>query len=423
MEGPRARGGGADIDLSIEKLVAGGDGLGRLPDGKAVFVAGVLPGERVRVRLAESRRDFARARLLEVLEPSPHRVVPPCPLAGPLTPGGGARQGGEACGGCDWMHIEGAFQVELKRRIVEEALRRTARLAPVPGHGWPRAGEDTDVRKAAPAVSAAPPGLPFGYRNRVQLHRAADGSLGYMAASANRVVAASACPIAVGPIGELLADPAGTDPGLERFTVFSDGAGRAVEGIDDDRQLSVQVGGRQMRFSVGCFFQSNLAALPDLVAYVEEDVAAEAGERPVVCAADLYSGVGLFAAVAAAHCRQVAAVEASSVSASFIRANVAVGSLEVFPMTVEQWIESGAASGPFDLVIADPPRAGLSESVRGWLAARRPRLLVYVSCGPVTLARDLGELVQGGFALETVRLFDFYPQTSHIEAVAVLSGT
>ncbi|MCX7031128.1 MAG: methyltransferase, partial [Spirochaetes bacterium] len=172
--------------------------------------------------------------------------------------------------------------------------------------------------------------------------------------------------------------------------------------------------GRTIRFSVGCFFQSNLAVRPGLARHV----AAAAGSG--IVAADLYAGVGLFGALAADRFERVVAVESSSASLSFARRNVASGRFEAFPMTVEQWIVAGAAGGPFDTVIADPPRAGLGGEVRTWLASAQPRTLVYVSCNPVTLARDLGELTRGGYEIDDLRLFDFYPQTSHVEAVAVL---
>lgn len=371
------------LEVEIERLVAGGDGLARR-GGKALFVAGVLPGERVAVRLVEERKDFDRAALVEVLAPSPDRTVPACALVG-------------RCGGCDWMHVAHRSQIGLKRRIVREALRRTGRL-------------DLDEPPGEP-------GPPFAYRNRVQVHRHPSGGLGYREAAGPRVAAAAACPVAVAPINALLADPPPpSEVPLERFTVFADDGWVACEGRDDDRQLSVEVAGRRIAFSVGCFFQANLAVLQDLA----RRVAAAVGGGGAL--ADLYAGVGLFSALAADRFERVVAVESSATSVSFARRNAPAGRLEGFPMTVEQWIAAGAAGDPFDAVVVDPPRAGLGAEVRAWLAAARPPTLVYVSCNPVTLARDLGELVRGGFALDELRLYDFYPQTSHVEAAAVLRG-
>ena len=319
---------------------------------------------------------------MKVLDPSPDRVRPACALAG-------------QCGGCDWLHISHPAQITLKREIVGETLRRTGR-----------------IEREAPPLEAGPP---LAYRNRVQLHRHPSGGLGYREAAGHQVVAASACPVAIGPINALLATPPPPESiALDRFTVFGDASWVACEGRDDDRELSVHVAERAVRFSVGCFFQSNLAVLKDLARHA----AAAAGSGGA--AADLYAGVGLFSALIAGRFDRVVAVESSARSLSFATRNVAPAGLEAFPMAVEQWIAAGAAGGPFDAVIVDPPRAGLASDVRVWLASARPRTLVYVSCNPVTLARDLGELTREGYEIDDLRLFDFYPQTSHVEAVATL---
>lgn len=369
------------LEVTVERLVAGGHGLARR-EGKALFVPGVLPGERVAVRLVESRKDFDRAALEDVLDPSPDRVRPTCALAG-------------RCGGCDWLHVAHGAQLVHKRAIVRETLRRTGR-----------------IERDEPPLE---PGLPFAYRNRVQLHRDSSGALGYREAGGTRVVAAAACPVAVGPVNALLADPPPPSAiALNRFTVFGDVGWVACEGRDDERELLVEVAGRAIRFSVGCFFQSNLAVLQHLARHVTEAF----GSGGV--AADLYAGVGLFASFLADRFARVIAVESSSLSLAFATRNAASPRVETFPMTVEHWIAAGAPGGPFDAVVVDPPRVGLGREVRTWLASAKPRTLVYVSCNPVTLARDLGELVRSGYGIDDLSLFDFYPQTSHVESVAIL---
>jgi 23S rRNA (uracil1939-C5)-methyltransferase len=369
------------VEVTVERLVAGGDGLARR-EGKALFVAGVLPGERAAVRPVETRKDFDRAVLVEILEPSPDRVRPACALAG-------------RCGGCDWLHVAHGAQLSHKRAIVRETLRRTGR-----------------IEREEPPIE---PGPPLAYRNRVQLHRHPSGALGYREAGGSRVVAAAACPVAVPAVEALLADPPSPSSiALDRFTAFGDDGWISCEGRDDDRELEVATAGRAIRFSVGCFFQSNLAELSSLVRHV----AAAAGGGGV--AADLYAGVGLFSSFLADRFARVIAVESSSLSLAFAPRNAASPGVEAFPMTVEHWIAAGAPGGPFDAVIADPPRAGLGRKVREWLASAKPRTFVYVSCNPVTLARDLGELARAGYAIDDLRLLDFTPQTSHVESVAVL---
>jgi 23S rRNA (uracil1939-C5)-methyltransferase len=371
---------GPAVDLDIVKLVAGGEGLGFV-DGKALFVAGVAPGERVRVRVTQRRRDFDRGTLLAVLAGSDRRQEPGCGLAG-------------VCGGCDWLHLRYEEQLAQKLAIARETLRRTGRI------------ERPEL--------AIEPSAPFSYRNRIQLHRGEHGQLGYMGAASAAVVPVRNCPIAVDGLQSIFEGRAATPAALDRFTAFSDGRWIAVEGIDDDRDLQVSVGGRLIGFSVGCFFQSNLAMLERVVAYATEGLSGEA-------AADLYCGVGLFGAFLAPRFSRVVAVEESALALSYARRNVAGAGHEFYPMSVEQWIASGAARGRLEAVVVDPPRAGLGPVVREWLCGAAPRRLSYVSCNPVTLARDLAELIAGGFTLDELRLFDLFPQTSHVEAAARLS--
>jgi 23S rRNA (uracil1939-C5)-methyltransferase len=377
---PLPRGDAKPRTLSIVKCVPGGDGLGFL-EGKAVFVPGVLAGERVAVRVTRRRKDFDNAALVEVLEPSPRRVTPGCKYAG-------------GCGGCDWQHMAYEEQLRQKAAMVQEALFRTGRM-----------------EREAPSIEPSPA---WGARNRVQIHRDAVGALGYMAARSDSVVAVDHCPIVAPTLDAMFRNRAPAPEGLNRFTVFSDGAFLAVEGRDDARDLSVRVHGRDISFSVGCFFQSNLVVLEKLVPWALEGLSGGT-------AADLYSGVGLFGSFLAERFPRIICVESSAMSMSYARKNVRGAATELNPVSVEQWITGGAARAALDAVVVDPPRAGLSPEVREWLLRAAPHRLVYVSCNPVTLARDLGALVTGGFHLDDLRLFDFYPQTSHVESVARLS--
>jgi 23S rRNA (uracil1939-C5)-methyltransferase len=366
-------------DITIEKLAAGGEGLGFL-DGKAVFVSGTIPGEKVRVRLTQRRKDFDRAMVVSVVEPSASRQTPPCRLAG-------------VCGGCDWLHIGYEQQLVQKAAIIREAFRRVGRF------GWD-------------AITVHS-GLPLGYRTRVQMHRDPRGRLGFMGAGSSRIVPVTECPVSGPAINRIFAEPARAPTDRDRFTVWGSAETAAVEGIDDSRRLEALVNGKKITFSVACFFQSNLALLEQLVPFVMEDLAGKS-------AADLYCGVGLFGAFLAERFSKVTGVESSSLSLSYARGNVPGELNDFYPLSVEEWIEAGAAAGSFDAVVVDPPRTGLGPEVRRWLQRKGPARLVYVSCNPVTLARDLGELTRGGFAIDEVGLFDFFPQTSHIEAVARL---
>jgi len=396
------------IRLKIEKLVAGGDGLA-FHEGRAVFVPLALPGETVEARLGEARRDYAKAELLGILEPSPRRVHPPCPIYA-------------SCGGCNLQHLDYPAQVEAKARILEEAFRRTGRM---------------DV--GALAVLPSPP---FGYRNRLQLHLATGGGLGFMRRSGNEVVEAPDCPVAVdslrawlgrrarsgGPAAPAPGGPKGLGspaarPGAaaseaqgfesSRFVVFGSGDEVWVE----RGEAEVAVAGEPIRFRVEGFFQSNLQLLGLFAPRLLEGLS---GEK----AADLYCGVGLFSRFLARRFAHLVCVEREAAAIELARFNVPSGpglGREFAALAVEDWVRGRSAEGRFDCVLADPPRAGLSASVRSWMIRARIPALLYLSCDPVTMARDIGELTRSGYALESLEGLDFYPQTSHLESFARLA--
>ena len=373
------------VELRIEKLVAGGSGLA-FRDGKAVFVPYALPGEVVLASLGGGKRDYAEASLLEVLSPSPFRVVPPCPIYG-------------ECGGCDLQHLAYPRQVIEKASIVAESFRRMGKLDP---------GE-----------VAAVPSLPFAYRNRLQFHLTAQGRLGFMKASSSSVVEAATCPIAVRSVQSWIEARAGSSRaaeelgpyivGKDRFLVFGTDTEVKIEGRDG--LVQVRVAGQDFSFHLKGFFQSNLY----LLEYFIPDVMAGLSGGLV---ADLYCGVGLFSRFLAKAFDKVVAVEQNPFALELARTNAAGEANEFHALAVEAWTATASAGQVFDCVLVDPPRTGLSPEVRAWIARRKPPLVVYVSCDPATLARDAGELVRAGYRLELLKAFDFYPQTHHIECHA-----
>jgi 23S rRNA (uracil1939-C5)-methyltransferase len=378
------------VRLRVEKLVAGGDALAFL-DGKAVFVPFALPGEEVLARVEESRRDFSRARLVEVLEPAPRRALPVCPIYG-------------RCGGCNLQHLDYEGQVEQKSLIAADAFSRNARLE----------------LGAVPVLRSAP----LGYRNRAQLHFMPEGRVGFKRRSSSEIVEAETCPIAVDPIREWIearagraepGDRAGPEGGFGaagRAVAFGSGKELWLEGRDEF--ASVMVAGRKLRFRVGGFFQSNLGMLDRLAT---DALSGLSGKR----AADLYCGVGPFGSLLASSFERIVCVEEDPRSIELAKENLGPGKREFHALPVEDWTRTESASSGFDLVVADPPRTGLSPAVRAWLARAAVPALVYVSCDPVTLARDAGELVRAGYELEGATVYDFYPQTSHIECLARFS--
>jgi 23S rRNA (uracil1939-C5)-methyltransferase len=399
------------LDLAVEKLVPGGEGLAR-HQGKVIFVPGALPGEQVRARLVESRKDYARAEVEAVLRPSPDRISPPCPLAG-------------RCGGCDWQHLSHEAQLRHKVSLVADALRRLGGLE------WPGL-----------AIEA---GSPWGYRNRARLHPAGGGRLGFKERGGSAVIAAAACPVADPALEALLARglPAPADAAsghrasLAGYQAWGRGGASALAASGPESggplpgdgapssgrgeawpELSVPILGKDIRFDLRCFFQSNVEMTERLIPHALEGLSGGV-------AMDLYCGVGLFGAFLADRFRTVVAVEENPVSLAYARRNIPgtghaflEGRLEDLAARGLPGMPSGKAP---EAVVVDPPRPGLDAAVRAWLAEARPPRLVYVSCNPVTLARDLKTLSGAGFRLDSLRLFDFYPQTAHVEAVARLS--
>jgi 23S rRNA (uracil1939-C5)-methyltransferase len=422
----RPSGPAPDLELTIEKLVPGGDGLAR-HEGRVVFIPMVLPGEKVRARLTEAKKDFARAVAVEILVPSPDRVVPPCPVFG-------------RCGGCDWQHMGYPAQLRHKVAMVQDALRRTGGLE------WP--GLEIDG------------GKPWRYRNRVQIHRGPSGQGGFLARTSHAIVPVSTCPVsheafdglfppqapapaskADAPNGRedfrarrwsawahplpdgntflISEEPGATGPGL---ILSPDGSrapapeylGPRVDGTGGS--IEARILGRPIRFDLRCFFQSNLEMAERLVPYALEGLSGRE-------ALDLYCGVGLFGAFLKDSFENVLAVEENPISLEYALGNI--GATHHFIRgRVEDLLreERGyLASCKPDAIVVDPPRDGLDAAVKEFLIAKRPGKLVYVSCNPVTLARDLKTLLANGFGLDALRLFDFYPQTAHVEAVARLS--
>ncbi len=389
------------IELRVEKLVPGGEGMAR-HNGKVVFIPATLPGEKVRVRILKGKKDFAHAEVMEIIEASPLRQAPPCKVAG-------------VCGGCDWQHIEHQEQIRQKVALTEDALRRTG------GFSFPGLVMET--------------GKPLGYRNRVQIHRDTLGRSGFLAKSSHDIVPISTCPVAHPALNTLFQSSPKTPSqttveggqkslasSRNRFPAWAHSmpAGSdnfLLSGEDGSVELgfSVEVQGRSIHFDLRCFFQSNLEMLEKLLPFALQGLTGKS-------AMDLYCGIGLFGAFLKDHFDTILAVEENPIALSYARRNI--GGKHVFLQgKLENLILKGQrelVNFHSDVILVDPPRSGLDTAVRNFLIATRPEKLVYVSCNPVTLARDLKALLAAGFILEDLRLFDFYPQTSHIEAVAKL---
>ncbi|MDR0290953.1 MAG: class I SAM-dependent RNA methyltransferase [Treponema sp.] len=366
---------------SIEKIAAGGAGLARI-DGKAAFIEGSAAGETVLCRITKEHRSWVQAELAEIVEPSPYRVPPACGLY-------------RRCGGCNFQHLVYEAQIAAKTAILEEAFARIGNFRP------PR-----------PLVF---PSKPWEYRNRMQFHAATDGSWGLKARKNSEIVPIYDCPIADPGIQALLKAPP-APPAQERFAVYArDGLFLSENGI---RQGKTSVLGRELALDIGAFFQSNGAMLEKLIAGLLEIAAAADRSLPM---ADLYCGVGTFAAFLGELFPHVDLVEENKTALALARKNLAHHkSADFFAQSSGDWAKN-APPRSYGFICADPPRQGLDPDLARRLAADGPPLLAYVSCDPATLARDSKVLLKGGYGLKELRLYDFYPQTAHIESLALFA--
>lgn len=407
-------------EVTLTTLTYGGDALGRLPDGRAVFVPLALPGERVRVEAVEEKRGHVRARLLEVLEASPRRIAPRCLHFG-------------VCGGCHYQHLAYEDQVQAKTDILREQLQRLAGL------------------ENPPVLPMLPDPRGWDYRNTVQFHLTGEGRVGYQKLGSNETFAIQECHLleegldAIWPHLDL--QPL---PGLERVGLRL-GAGDDVlltlesEDINPpemtldlpisvahlspagailmagDDFVVVDLLGRPFKVSAGSFFQVNSLQAERMV----ELVLAATGLRQGSAVGDeivldLYCGAGLFSAFLAPHCARLVGVESSPAACDDFAVNLnEFDHVELYQGRAEDILPRIDVHP--DVIIVDPPRAGLAPAVSDALVKLAAKRLVYVSCDPATLARDLRRLLSVGYRLEYVQPVDMFPQTFHIESVSFLT--
>lgn len=374
--------------------------------GRVVFVDGALPGELVRVHLTAAKKDFARGRITEIVERSPLRDSPSCPH----------RRAG--CGGCDWMHLQPAAQLDAKVEIVRESLRRIGRL---------------DSAVVDDLVASGGAVTPFGYRTTIRVVGGPDGTLGFREQASDRVVPVTSCPVAESKLSRLLA-VIEVDEGAE-LTLRTSVATGAITAIWDKRfrgairglpsevhigeraWLTERVAGRDLRVSAGSFFQSGVQAAELLVAAVRNAAPELATARHGL---DAYGGVGLFAATAMADCERVTVVESNASACRDAEHNLTGRDAHVVRAEVTGWTPPAGdgPTPPVDVVVADPARPGLAKPGVAALAAAGAPVLVLVSCDPVSMARDTLLLADVGYRPEQIEVFDLYPNTHHVETVA-----
>lgn len=434
------------MKLKIEKAIYGGNGLARLPAeegeqaGKAVFVPFTLPGESIEATIEEDHGGYATARAEAILDLSPGRAQPQCPYFA-------------ECGGCQYQHASYPLQLEMKLAVSRETLTRAG------------------IRDTPQII--AQHAQEYGYRNRIRLHVDLGGGIGdgfrigYHARGSRTLLDIRECTIAAPLLQESLLVlreaaarrfiPAGTtqielfstpqdevllslfaarDPGtqaiasLAKFLLAHEprikGVSSFIGGGDRKppramsssgaKALDYRVGDHALHVSAASFFQTNRFLVEPLQRLVVQD-------RSGALAWDLYAGVGLFATALASRFKRVIAVEAAPAATADLAHNLSGTSAKAVRATTLAFLRreaKAAATNPPDLIVVDPPRAGLGKEITSLLAKIAPPQIVYISCDPATLSRDLRALLDSGYTTRNMHLIDLFPQTFHLETVTVL---
>jgi len=439
--------GGECFTLRIEKMVQGGEGMARLEDGRVCFVAGALPGELCKVRLTFQKKDFTKGRVVEVIEPSPDRVKPLCPLYG-------------KCGGCSLQHLASEKQAEYLEKVERENFKRLAH-AELPEDFVIHTGNAWGYRNRARVVFRGNFGYGFANREGSAKHAV----FGFRGEESNNIVPFEKCPVLTDGLNEFLRGPAATllaggsknaggrgdSRRLPReldVNIFDNGAGEisfyypGMHKFEFDAHAvsHVEIAGRKIEADASVFFQSNLGLLPELVESVRKavDEGLTSGKSSDAWLIDLFSGVGFFACILQDKFKKITTVEREEGCLKHAKVNLSVSTalpedsaasrnsakscapeIENVSAPAEDWLVENVVDVPATLIV-DPPRTGLPKEALAAIENSSVKRLIYVSCDPVTLARDFAKFSEAGFALSHAEGFAFYPQTPHLEMMFVL---
>lgn len=399
-----------NVKLDIEKIISNSCGLAR-NSGRVVFVPDTLPGETVVAEIEETKSGYSNGKLLEIIKPSEHRIAPVCNLYG-------------ICGGCTLQHSDYEYQLEIRKSLIKEALLRNGRTV------------CNEIKTV--------PGTPYGYRCRAQLHQMDESRQpGFKKRNSSEITGVGFCPVCNSGINKYL-ESRPRLPG-KRVTLFApeetcyhaserapsfgreNTGGRKGKHSEsesaDNYSISVSVNGKMIQTGVNCFFQSNLEMLRKTIPLILDHTSGRSFF-------DLYCGVGVFGAFLAERGEMLVSVESDKNSVKYARGNIGNAAAdnkllktEFYAMTAESFIHSFNRSGGKavpDTVVADPPRSGISMSVKKFIVKNRIKKLIYLSCDYGTLGRDIGFFTSSSYRLENLYFLDFYPQTAHAESLAVL---
>jgi 23S rRNA (uracil1939-C5)-methyltransferase len=396
---------GKIVELKIDSIANGGNGIGRY-DGIACFVPGTIPGEKVRVQIKTAKKKYMQARLIEVLSASEHRITPECPLALSTE-----TIGEICCPGCQYQHLSYEEEVKVKTQQFKDLLERFAKIDP-----------DGVLKETIPAPKTS------NYRNKITLHtNKTKDKLGYYAADNKGILNISNCPLACNEINKTLEnfDPSATNSNNSKSIVFrytkKDGVVTYTDETKNDDLLEEETSIGALKVPLKSFFQINAGARELILKKVTELLK----KNPTNYVFDLYSGVGLFAIAAAkAGIPKVYAsdIDKKAVQIGKMNANIQECGIKFLALPALSAAKSILCTLQQEktTVIVDPPRTGLDTQMIKYLSNLSPKNIIYISCGPDTLCRDLKIFKEAGYALKESQIIDMFPRTAHFETVSFL---
>jgi len=381
---------GQRLELDITTVAFGGDGIGR-SDNFVIFVPFVIAGERVEVQIVEVKKRFATADLIRVITPAASRVAPRCPYYA-------------NCAGCQYQHMDYAHQLEMKRAQICDVFERIGRI------------------KEPPIAAVVGSPRQYHYRNKLVVH--GPGKPGFWTQRGRSIINIEQCPIAREEVNAKLAEVAQQSLDNVHLTIRTNSAGEVTTFIQatPTQQITEVVLGQTLTAPLASFFQVNREVIELALEHVRE-IFARSGCRTLV---DAYCGVGLFALHLADLADHVYGIEYDAAAITAANANAEQRGLQnydFYPGQTERLLYYTQRQCNLDetCLILDPPRSGCGRAVLKTLREQKPRKIIYISCAPPMLARDIKELLKAGYRLEGVTPFDMFPQTQHCEAVAELT--
>lgn len=400
--------------VTTEKLVFGGNTLAKI-DNKMVFIPYSLPGETLSINIVQHKNDYDNAEIIKILEPSPHRVTPPCKYYG-------------ICGGCNMMHIDPAFQKELRKELLADTFAQFK----------------IDIKDKIQVIGKDD----FNYRSRFQF---TDGGLSQK--SSNNIIKIDECPCADKAINDYLKNTSAENRPKGRIHFF--GSEKLIGDskvkfeipqeqkqtkhaglkynknkkikfkenhyfsgtiLSEENTVAVELNGRTIRFDVRGFFQSNLKVFEQVLNLITDSL--PQGKNIL----DMYSGCGSISAFLSKKYEHVTLVEHNRDAIVFAEQNMAGLNHTSYGLSGAAWVKNCAPTlPPFDACVVDPPRSGMEKEVLDYLCSSKIPYIRSLSCDPVTHARDATKLIKAGYKLEKIYLLDFYPHTSHIESLAIFN--